>query len=352
MQGHIESQCRNGVRDERIKAQKEEQAVVEKGNKDEDDFQNLTRRKATKEKKIVPNHIQNIEPIQNNYYQVGRSNQKSRRYNGIVIKKPTMTNQVQVVMEVPGKGKSVTDVNTENVSLQLVHVSNNMDNGIANTKRTNLNTINSEGGSSKDQNKDDNQIQKESRSANETPKKHEQVQTLTKDVHVPHTTPTEKYDHISEQKQERTTHVIDPGEVQNNYLKLISGTSLDLTQNNSPSLHVEHSESSEEDEGSSEDMDYEDEENSKGSGEYASVDNEEDNSDDSADKLAEAFIPKPMEDETLIVEIENVVSTGHLSPRGKGRGYIRGGKISTRERGGKILSQRPVIASHEQKYSR
>lgn len=74
MQGHLESQCRNKIRDERIKAQREEQSKKEKDkvsekmyeteNKDKDGFQTVNKR-GSKPRTIPLNNQRNKEELQN-----------------------------------------------------------------------------------------------------------------------------------------------------------------------------------------------------------------------------------------------------------------------------------------------
>ncbi|XP_060178312.1 protein SCD6-like [Lycium barbarum] len=165
-------------------------------------------------------------------------------------------------------------------------------------------------------------------------------------------------------------HPIDPGEAQNNYLKLISGTSLEEDQDNSDvyvSKQDLHSESSFEDEegdvdGSSDDRDYELEMSSEVSDEYASVDseslhdNENASSDEHANILVESFCSQTLVD-VDITDFDNVIDKIHLSPRGRGRGRgrgrnnNRGGRQSTRGRGGRGTYQIPVDNTQEMNLS-
>lgn len=97
---------------------------------------------------------------------------------------------------------------------------------------------------------------------------------------------------LSRQREEATTsHVIDPGQVQNAFNKLICGTNLETSQKKleidkeSPG---ELSESFEDEEDSAKEADFEDGESSEDSGDYASVDNEdksEGNSEDSDENM-------------------------------------------------------------------
>lgn len=57
MQVHHESQCRNNIRDERIKLQREEQTKKEENvNKDEDDFQTVKSKRGSKIKNVTSNY--------------------------------------------------------------------------------------------------------------------------------------------------------------------------------------------------------------------------------------------------------------------------------------------------------
>lgn len=58
LQGHMESQCRNKIRDERIKTQKEEQRIMKKERKEnegkaDEEFQIVTRKKGLKVQKAT-----------------------------------------------------------------------------------------------------------------------------------------------------------------------------------------------------------------------------------------------------------------------------------------------------------
>ncbi|OIS98249.1 hypothetical protein A4A49_33445 [Nicotiana attenuata] len=118
---------------------------------------------------------------------------------------------------------------------------------------------------------------------------------------------------------------VDDGEVQNNYLKLISGTSLEEEQNNGVEYNMENGQQSdssyEEDEGS-EEVDYSDEISSEASDEYASVDSDGKVSEDSTDPveepngattdaqaniLAETFCSQSLVDINVTSEFDNAI---------------------------------------------
>lgn len=63
MQGHMESQCRNKIWDDRIKLQRKEKTRKEAQNKKEDGFQNVTRKRASKMKSAPSNN--NVKVSQN-----------------------------------------------------------------------------------------------------------------------------------------------------------------------------------------------------------------------------------------------------------------------------------------------
>ncbi|XP_019266683.1 PREDICTED: uncharacterized protein LOC109244105 [Nicotiana attenuata] len=167
------------------------------------------------------------------------------------------------------------------------------------------------------------------------------------------------------------TYDMDRGEIQSNYLKLISGTNLEEEQNSDYVYDLKHgqqSDSSSEEESSSKDMDYADEESSEASEEYASVDSEEiysddqadtlmdpprDNSDDHADILVDTFCTQSLVDIAVTSELDTIDNKAHLSTRGRGRGRgnTRGGRQTTRGRGGRHSTYQPecrVIEESEQ----
>ncbi|KAM3319666.1 hypothetical protein P3S67_006866 [Capsicum chacoense] len=74
------------------------------------------------------------------------------------------------------------------------------------------------------------------------------------------------------------------------------------------------------DEDSSDDLDYVDQEDiSNTSGEYASLENEETTSDEHAENLTESFSRHALVDLVVISTFDNAIEFGHLYPRGKGR---------------------------------
>lgn len=85
------------------------------------------------------------------------------------------------------------------------------------------------------------------------------------------------------------THNIDADEVQNNYLKLISGTTLAEDPNSEDEFSLETGEIDTREVVISKESDYENEENSVSNADYASVDNEEIDSDEYADTLVQTF---------------------------------------------------------------
>lgn len=109
LQGNLEIQCRNKARDDKVKAQREEQNRKEKEDKQEqenngeDGFQTVTRRRSTKDKKISVNHQQSRETDQNK--QLEKIKQIPRENRGISIREPSEINQLPIVKEVLGKGK-------------------------------------------------------------------------------------------------------------------------------------------------------------------------------------------------------------------------------------------------------
>ncbi|PHU23332.1 hypothetical protein BC332_08439 [Capsicum chinense] len=101
---------------------------------------------------------------------------------------------------------------------------------------------------------------------------------------------------------------IESYEVHKNYLKLISGTTLDKFQSISSN-----------DEDRSDDPNYVDqEESSNASGEYASLESEETTSDEHAKNLTEFFSPHALVDVVVSSTFDNAIESVHLSPRGKG----------------------------------
>lgn len=67
------------MRDDRIRAQRDEQNKQEKESKVEDDFQTVTSKRGAKEKKSQANHRQNREGDQNKLQQIDEVKQDTRR---------------------------------------------------------------------------------------------------------------------------------------------------------------------------------------------------------------------------------------------------------------------------------
>ncbi|XP_060211692.1 uncharacterized protein LOC132639246 [Lycium barbarum] len=168
---------------------------------------------------------------------------------------------------------------------------------------------------------------------------------------------------ITIQSKTSETYPIDPGDAQHNYLKLISGTSLEEDQESdeifiSKQGHQSESSSEEEEEDSSEDQDYEEEMSTEVSDDYVSVDSESFNgedlsdnhdnmnlsSDEHADILTGSFCSQALVDVNVTSEFAKIIDKTHISPRGRGRGRNnnRGGRQNARERGGRITTQQPV----------
>lgn len=105
-----------------------------------------------------------------------------------------------------------------------------------------------------------------------------------KQMEVAQTSNQKEKPNVFNSQNVEATYDIDRGEIQSNYLKLISGTNLEEEQNSNYVYDLKHGQQSdsseEEEESSSKDMDYADEESSEASEEYASVDSEEIYSDD------------------------------------------------------------------------
>ncbi|PHT81354.1 hypothetical protein T459_14369 [Capsicum annuum] len=73
------------------------------------------------------------------------------------------------------------------------------------------------------------------------------------------------------------------------------------------------------DEDSSDDPDYvEKEESSDTSGEYAILESEKTTSDEHAENLTESFSPHALVDVVVSSTFDNVIESGHLSPKGRG----------------------------------
>lgn len=108
LQGHMENQCRNKARDERIKAQKEEkekQQVMEKQEKvqkDTDDFHTISRRK---ERKTINKQRQTDAAGTDNLKQQSNTVQINNRYKGISINEPSEVQQRLEVDEITRNGK-------------------------------------------------------------------------------------------------------------------------------------------------------------------------------------------------------------------------------------------------------
>ncbi|OIT20671.1 hypothetical protein A4A49_38227 [Nicotiana attenuata] len=120
---------------------------------------------------------------------------------------------------------------------------------------------------------------------------------------------------VQKKESRKTSYPIEPGEIQKKFEKLIFGTNLEgrSSHDNEPVSNEssnESSESSDEENENSEDNDYEDEEGSDESEEYASVDSEEEDGDDNANRLVEVFVGNA----TISHAVNNVINSGALRP--------------------------------------
>ncbi|KAK4368611.1 hypothetical protein RND71_012403 [Anisodus tanguticus] len=213
MQGHLEIQCRNKAREERVKLQKADQKETQNRkaveNKHEDGFQTVNRSKFSRNNMTQP--MKQTREEQQTLLQDVQEKEHTRVRNQIQNKESHRGN----------KNLQIDDQTSHNNNI-------NRNKGISIQEPNPQQTI----------------ILPEKRGT-------------VKD----------------------TNFVIDPGEVHNNYLKLISGTSLEeeyLSGEDTPVNREYPSDSSFEEEETSEDFDCVEESSSKDSEEYASVVNSED----------------------------------------------------------------------------
>ncbi|OIT07964.1 hypothetical protein A4A49_11053 [Nicotiana attenuata] len=159
-----------------------------------------------------------------------------------------------------------------------------------------------------------------------------------------------------ESNNNKNNHLIDPIDVHNTYLKLISGTSLEDDKESEDmyiSNNIHMAESSFEDDGeedSANDSDYEDEMSTEESDEFESVDSESFQNevqpinhtiDDHASQLIETFNSNALVEVNVSSEIDKIVERTHLSPRGGGRcrNNVKKGRNNPRGRGGRLTYQ-------------
>lgn len=81
--------------------------------------------------------------------------------------------------------------------------------------------------------------------------------------------------------------------------------------------------------------------------------NEQQIGDEHADRLVETFSPEGLVDVNVSSEFDKVIEQAHLSPRDRGRGKnnTRGGRRTSRGRGGRSANQQPVFISQEHNLS-
>lgn len=100
--------------DDRIKAQREEQLKQDNLHNPGDNFQNVNRRRHAKEKTKSVNQQQQKD-VPTKPPQTDTSNHHIRSNKRIIIKEPTIVNQLPMIVEVAGKGKGKV-TNKKNVS--------------------------------------------------------------------------------------------------------------------------------------------------------------------------------------------------------------------------------------------
>ncbi|OIT35226.1 hypothetical protein A4A49_28326 [Nicotiana attenuata] len=378
MQGHCESQCRNNIRDERIKAQKEAQLNKEKEQKrdksKDDEFQMVSKKKSAK-----------VRQIQN--HQSMNQDLRGKAKNGIVINEPTEMKMSPMKEDVPGKGKNKMEEETKQNNIQRSEQNINKKKRVRVKKKNQI--INSN--EAQLQNTTLGKGQPSSKKTDTTTKPSEQNTSNKEDNNTPinndqnsrhsfqeNNTNGEKNTNLieeegnsrsgSEQNNNKNNHAIDPGDAHNTYLKLISGTSLEEdkeSENMYISNNIQMAESSFEDDGeedSEEDGDYEDDMSIEETDNFESVDSEsfqnEDQPvnhtiDDHAALLIETFNSNALVEINVSSKIDKIVERDHLSPRGRGRGRnnIKRGSHKPRGKGGRFTYQQVAVIPQEQNLS-
>ncbi|OIT34918.1 hypothetical protein A4A49_03740 [Nicotiana attenuata] len=312
MQGDYESQCRNKIRDESIKTQKEAQLNKEKEQKrdkpKDDEFQTIYKKKVAK----VRFH---------NNTQMEMSN------------KPNGYNHDE---------QSLTEIQPQN------HQATNQDQREqkANNKKDTILLLEN------DQNSR-HSFYRNTTNDNDTNKHTEEEANSRNDI---------------ESNNNKNNHLINLGDAHNTYLKLINSTSLEEDKDSEDmyiSKHIHMKESSFEDdreEDSAEDGDYADEMCTEESNEFESVDTESFQNDvqpinhttnDHAAQLIETFNSNALVEVNVSFEIDKIVERTHLSPRGRERGRNNGknGRHNPRGRGGRLIYQQAMVIPQEQNLS-
>ncbi|XP_070057669.1 uncharacterized protein [Nicotiana tomentosiformis] len=393
----LKIQCRNKIRDERIKVQREEQKKKkEVPNKVDEDFQTVNRRNgskmksgpttkhqnkedhqstilynSTKENKETTKHQQAKECNQGVETQEARPTQKGGRNIGISIIEPKDNQHFSTIKEVPGKGKGKLEDDGNNNTCSVTKEGQIEGNGDHTTNYTEANNKQKKRNSKKKKKKNEteeeswiqeegnnqpiitNQEKKESVDNMDISMQGENGQTMQQGAHPNVSYPQRDINQANLNMQtSETTIGVYHGEVQNNYLKLISGTSLEEEQNLSY----------EEDEGLGE-VDYSDEISSEASDEYASMDSDGKVSEESTDPVEESngattdaqanilvdtFCSQSLVDINVTSELANAIRG---RGRGRGRGNSIGGRQATRGRGGKHLKQQFVGSSQANHFS-
>lgn len=398
-----QSQCWNKIRDDRIKTQREEQNKKEVENKAGSDLKTVAgslglnfRAAPTSNQQVKDTNPSTLPQVvteekqnskggnQNNQVQQTCVKQLTKRSNGITINEPSNDQQRSVVEEVPGKGKGKIDDITGNNSIPYISPSLVNDTNQERVSSIEANDKIKKRNKKKKKRTVNKEVDCERQVVNNSPTNTTDQDngqgSGTKEVLTQKENEQDSDQEVIFQRIENVdsqniecirdrevVHAIDPGDMHNNYLKLISGTSLEDGQNVDDDFEFkpgDQSDSPGEEGNSSEDMDYEDEMNSQASGDYANVDseglhseklsdNQEDwdkvNSDDHANISVDTFCTQALVDVTVTSAFDSVINNVHLSPRGRGRGCgnTRGGRQSIRGRDGRQSKQQPVITSLE-----
>ncbi|XP_019237051.1 PREDICTED: probable serine/threonine-protein kinase dyrk1 [Nicotiana attenuata] len=330
---------------------------------------------------------QRLNEISLQKYQEANQDQRAKASDGIVIKEPTEVQKIHMMEDVPGKGKNKVEEETirnnnykfgqditkkkrskarkknQNNNNKEIQIQNTfLEEGQPSNKKADTVHKSSE---QKASNKEDNITLLD----NDQKSRHSFQRDFNNDKDTTKLTDEEANSRKdTEANNTKNNQLIDPGDVHNTYLKLISGTSLEEDKESEDMYITNNShmaESSFEDDGeedSTEDGDYDDEMSTEESDEFESVYSEsfqtEDQpinhtTDEYAAQLIETFNSNALVVVNVSSKIDKIVERNHLSPRGRGRGRSNafGGRHNSRGRGGRFTYQQAVVIPQEQNLS-
>ncbi|XP_019239874.1 PREDICTED: histone-binding protein N1/N2-like [Nicotiana attenuata] len=322
MQGHVESICWRKIRDDRIKKEREERINIDKRNHQQDIPSTSGVAYNNEEFKTRTTY----DPTEGSYT---RSTRK-----GIDTGEPKAAHTDAAGQQGANQDDKTKKKKKRNRAKKQEHIK----------EREEARAQIQHGKQQEESKIKDNAMQM---TENNSKRKDDQCQHLQHEEGLQSNPEVTREVKVQKKESRKTSYPIEPGEIQKKFEKLIFGTNLEgrSSHDNEPVSNEssnESSESSDEENENSEDNDYEDEEGSDESEEYASVDSEEEDGDDNANRLVEVFVGNA----TISHAVNNVINSGHLSPRG--RYGPREGKGAARGKEGRFSSQRPTKASKNQ----